>query len=625
MRVVLAVCLLISLFASATSDGIAQPTANQSRRPIRVITDVFLPPAPRTATAPLNLVFPGNVYDCPTGYQRTNFSGQFAICQGPYCSGRRPLCVQYQTINPDALLARRPSVTTQRVVTRVRQTKGACGTTSFLAGKMPDCSATSCNTVNGWNICADIAQLNLNTGGPFLSKLWVTTHGFHSSPPSCPAGMGRSAAFVDGGGGFLSGYQLICQASSSLKARVLAGVPQPPLQLQITEQPVDQISLGEPVTFSVGAVVNRNIALLYQWQQQTLDAWVDVRGETGSSFTTEALSAEELQRSDGGSRPYRVKVTAPGAQPISVVSQVARVTFQAPPQELPPARIDCNYIPEWVIPDEKAGVYSLQISPVCSVNRPVPLETSWKVCVAGIAAADSCYQVPNCSQSNSAETACSSTRGGALSIGNLFQVTGVTAEAFSSSRVYLTLSATAQGIDGFQSSRILVLPDVSEGIPPIAPVVIVVIQGPDNTPSFWGPETSAQRPTDGKFRVLTSINRRVTQATLSFQWQYRDMVGNSRGEWQAVEQNWVSVSVSGESPPASNLESYRTSWISDLTVPLSGMTLDDATNWVHPKRQFRVVISSSDPSVTPVTRGPVAIIRVMRNPNEDPGNDGRFG
>lgn len=84
----LSTLLLIAAPLSAT-DAQAAPVTD--RGTIRVITDVLIPTG--MATAPRATLPQANdqVLGCPAGYQRSNYSGQFAICLGTVCKGRKPL------------------------------------------------------------------------------------------------------------------------------------------------------------------------------------------------------------------------------------------------------------------------------------------------------------------------------------------------------------------------------------------------------------------------------------------------------------------------------------------------------------------------------------------------------
>lgn len=282
----LSTLLLIAAPLSAT-DAQAAPVTD--RGTIRVITDVLIPTG--MATAPRATLPQANdqVLGCPAGYQRSNYSGQFAICLGTVCKGRKPLCVKYETIHPDGLLASRPSQSGKIVVYRVRPSLAACGDDSILAGQMPNCSAGSCPAQGAWNVCADTRRLDYSSGGGYLSDLKVTEHGLHRLSPACPAGLGVSAGFADGGGGYLYGIQRICQGSSIFEGRPAPPAPTPRTVagINIYQQPTDTSGELGYADFSVYASTNRRgVTLKTQWQEcdtsNTSRGCWNIRGATNS-------------------------------------------------------------------------------------------------------------------------------------------------------------------------------------------------------------------------------------------------------------------------------------------------------------------------------------------------------
>jgi hypothetical protein len=317
----LSTLLLIAAPLSAT-DAQAAPVTD--RGTIRVITDVLIPTG--MATAPRATLPQANdqVLGCPAGYQRSNYSGQFAICLGTVCKGRKPLCVKYETIHPDDLLASRPSQSGKTVVWRVRPSLAACGDNSILAGQMPNCSAGSCPAQGAWNVCADTRRLDYSSGGGYLSDLKVTEHGLHHHTPACPAGLGVSAGFADGGGGYLYGNQRICQGSSIFEGRPLPTPPPPSVPgISFTLQPTDQNVENGRAYFTVMATTNRRGATInYQWQEcpygnQTRGCR-DIPGETNYFlYLTSTLITDRF---------FRAKVSATNTTPPLVAySRTARL------------------------------------------------------------------------------------------------------------------------------------------------------------------------------------------------------------------------------------------------------------------------------------------------------------
>lgn len=302
---------MLLLIAAPLTAANAQTNSVVGRGTIRVITDVLIPTGlanqPRATLPQAN----DQVLGCPAGYQRSNYAGQFAICLDTVCKGRKPLCVKYETISPDALLDGSPSVATKAVVWRLRPSLTACGANSILAGKMPNCSTGSCSVQRPWNVCADRRELDLRSGGSYLSDLKVTAHGLHRPSPPCPAGLGVAAGFADGGGGYLWGNQRICQGSSNLAPRQQPPPPERPAPIRITQFPADAYWNGSPVMFSVRATTTRpNTRLSYQWYKVGhFDQLELIPGATSSDMTVSSPPLES------GYERFEVRISGPGLTP----------------------------------------------------------------------------------------------------------------------------------------------------------------------------------------------------------------------------------------------------------------------------------------------------------------------
>ena len=534
-----------------------------ARPTIKVITDVVIPATTTNPTSDAGRAMipvpssdatsPGVVFSCPTGFERTNWSGQFAICKqnDNWCRGRRPICVRKESVDPDAPANLDSSKT---VVTRLFLKKNAvCPASSILAGKIPDCEFGRCNQ-GTWSICAKTESLNLRQGGLYLSNLILTTHGLHVNTPPCNQGI-RSISIVDGGNGYLNGHQTVCEMQATLARRNDA--PVVPIAIKILNQPQNYSVRVSPAKFHVKASINSvGRVLNYQWQKSPNGtAWSDIAGATAPDLV-EPITP--LQFNTPRKIYYRVVVNSPPPQRSvavePVTSEVAQLSILGGAPSLMPARITCDKVPQSVTLNESLFA---SFSTSCSVNLPnATLAYQWQ-----IAPSDS--SVWSITGQNSPTLNLQFAQREVLT----FRPTMVRV------KVSVSTPSTPQVTPLTTNKVLLSIPNDLAGK---FPATISMLQYPSDSALFGG---------RAKITAVAEVNR---SEAITFRWQtFVEGPG-----WVDIAQQYTWASVETEGTEG---EPYR----SALSINVAGT--DSVRETFATNRFFRVVVSS--PAAPPVTTG----------------------
>lgn len=379
--------------------------------------------------------------------------------------------------------------------------------------------------------------------------------------------------------------------------------------ISITEEPQDELSEGGPVTFSVGAIAKRDLPLSYQWFQKLRrwegsepdEFWAPIAGATESTLVVDSSPQDARYNARlGNSAQYYVEVSAQGVL-NSLRSRTATMSWAAP-QPQSPAQIECGTLPEWVAPNLKAGV-ELQVPLGCSVNRPVPLNPRWSVCIPG-----ECHPVELTSSSTTTQVRA----GGRLFVQDLFSLfrspertDGALFDLLQQGKFYIDLTVSAEGVEDLVAPRILVLPPGVGAPTSIAPPAV-------HHTGFWNAPICfrgiSSVPTE--LVVSATINRTYREAGVNFVWETR---ASESEDWHPVRVLGNLVISSDptytEPPPQDSNSQYTTIYDSRLRFSFAQMSPEDAESLWSP-REYRVTISTSIPGVPDqTTRG----FRILRN------------